>query len=197
MPRLDDPASSEDALLNSLRLLNRFAVRSLAVLMTIVILFGVIDVVWTLFTRLREPPVFILTIQDIVGVFGAFIAVLIAIEIFVNITVYLTENVIHVQIVMATALMAIARKVIILDFKDLDPAYVWSTATVVLAMSVGYYLVNKRDAHNARQEHGVFTMTNLRSDRKATAEEPSSERAGTEPEAGKREKTEPGHESAS
>lgn len=194
MPRLDDPPSSEDSLLDSLRLMNRFAVRSLAVLMTIVILFGVVDVVWTLFTRLREPPVFILTIQDIVGVFGAFIAVLIAIEIFVNITVYLTENVIHVQIVMATALMAIARKVIILDFKDLDPAYVWSTATVVLAMSIGYFLVNKRDAHNARQEHGVFTMTDTRGARKAAPHEPPSQRAGTEPEAGEPERPEPGRE---
>jgi len=158
MPHLNNPSTNDDRLLNTLRLLNRFAVRSLAVLMTAVILFGVIDVVWTLYSRLMEPPVFILTIEDIVGVFGAFIAVLIAIEIFVNITVYLTENVIHVQIVMATALMAIARKVIILDFKDLDPAYVWSTATVVLAMSIGYWLVAKRDTSKSTEEHGFFNM---------------------------------------
>ncbi len=82
MSRLDDPPANEDQLLSTLRLLNRFAVRCLAVLMTAVILFGVVDVVWTLFLRLREPPIFILTIGDIVGVFGAFIAVLIAIEIF-------------------------------------------------------------------------------------------------------------------
>ncbi|MDY0167002.1 MAG: phosphate-starvation-inducible PsiE family protein [Thermoguttaceae bacterium] len=172
MPRLDDPPAQEDQLLSTLRAMNRFAVRSLAVLMTAVILFGVIDVIWTLYLRLREPPVFILTIGDIVGVFGAFIAVLIAIEIFVNITVYLTENVIHVQIVMATALMAIARKVIILDFKDLDPAYVWSTSTVVLAMSVGYYLVNKRDAQNVKEEHGLFTMTNAKPSKANSPESP-------------------------
>ncbi|MBT8374293.1 MAG: phosphate-starvation-inducible PsiE family protein, partial [Deltaproteobacteria bacterium] len=71
----------------------------------------------------------------------AFMAVLIAIEIFVNICVYLREDVIHVQIVMATALMAIARKVIILDFEEIDSEYVWAIAGVVLAMSIGYYLV--------------------------------------------------------
>lgn len=43
--------------------------------------------------------------------FGAFIAVLIAIEILVNITAYLRNDVIQVKIVIATALMAIARKV--------------------------------------------------------------------------------------
>lgn len=179
MPRLDDPPSNEDPLLNSLRLLNRFAVRSLAVLMTAVILFGVIDVIWTLYLRLREPPIFILTIDDIVGVFGAFIAVLIAIEIFVNITVYLTENVIHVQIVMATALMAIARKVIIIDFKDLEPEYIWSTATVVLAMSIGYWLVNKKDAQSSKDEHGLFTMTNARVSKPKQSERPAGDETGS------------------
>jgi uncharacterized membrane protein (DUF373 family) len=42
---------------------------------------------------------------------------------------------------MATALMAIARKVIVLDFKALTSDYVYATAAVVLAMSIGYWLV--------------------------------------------------------
>jgi hypothetical protein len=42
---------------------------------------------------------------------------------------------------MATALMAIARKVIILDVKELEPAYLGGLAAVALAMSVGYWLV--------------------------------------------------------
>jgi uncharacterized membrane protein (DUF373 family) len=82
-----------------------------------------------------------LTMSDILATFGAFMAVLIAIEIFVNICIYLREDVIHVQIVMATALMAIARKVIILDFNKTSPEYVWAIAGVVFAMSIGYYLV--------------------------------------------------------
>lgn len=45
--------------------------------------------------------------SDILATFGAFMAVLIAIEIFINIIIYLREDVIHVKIVMATALMAI------------------------------------------------------------------------------------------
>ncbi len=179
MSRLDDPRVNEDKLLSTLRLLNRFAVRCLAVLMTAVILLGVADVAYTIYQRLLDPPWFFVTIGDIVGVFGAFIAVLIAIEIFVNITVYLTENVIHVRIVMATALMAIARKVIILDFKDLDPAYVWSTAAVVLAMSIGYWLVNKKDSETSKQEHDLFTMV----DSHSIKDDPTAEPATAQPSA--------------
>ena len=82
-------------------------------------------------------------ISDMLATFGAFMAVLIAIEIFVNITIYLREDVIHVKIVMATALMAIARKVIIMDMDEIEPLYIFSVATVVIAMSIGYWLVHK------------------------------------------------------
>jgi uncharacterized membrane protein (DUF373 family) len=100
-----------------------------------------LDVGWVIYQKLSTPPVFMLTISDILATFGAFMAVLIAIEIFINITVYLRHDVIHVKIVMATALMAIARKVIILDFKVVTPDYIFATAALVLAMSIGYWLV--------------------------------------------------------
>ncbi len=136
--RFDDP------LINKLQYVIRFSVRILAVIMTLVIIWGVIDVGWVIYERLIVPPFFLLTISDILATFGAFIAVMIAIEIFENITVYLREDVIHVEIVMATALMAIARKVIVLDYKELSPDYVYATAAVTLAMSIGYWLIVRK-----------------------------------------------------
>ncbi len=130
-----------DRLTDGLQVIIRFAVRGLAILMTLVIVLGVVDVAWQLQQKVMNPPIFILTISDMLGMFGAFMAVLIAIEIFVNITIYLREDVIHIKIVMATALMAIARKVIILDLNTIEPPYLWGLASIVLAMSVGYWLV--------------------------------------------------------
>jgi uncharacterized membrane protein (DUF373 family) len=71
-------------------------------------------------------------------------ATLIAIEIFLNIVLYLRDDVLHVKLVLATALMAIARKVIVLDYKELEPGYIWATAAVVFALSIGYWLVVKK-----------------------------------------------------
>jgi uncharacterized membrane protein (DUF373 family) len=132
---------ARDPLVQALQKVIRLAVRALALTMTLVILWGVIDVFWVLFQRLREPPFMLLTISDILQTFGAFMAVMIAIEIFENLTVYLRDDVIQVEIVLATALMAIARKVIVLDYSELSAEYVWATAAVALAMSVGYWLV--------------------------------------------------------
>lgn len=116
------------------------SIRLLAVLMTALIAWGVVDVVYVLYQKVIQPPYFVLEISDILKTFGAFMAVLIAIEIFVNITSYLRENVIHVKIVMATALMAVARKVIVLDFKAVTPEQMFALAAVVLATSIGYWI---------------------------------------------------------
>ncbi|EAT16442.1 phosphate-starvation-inducible PsiE family protein [Desulfuromonas acetoxidans] len=138
---MDDLENPNEPIVQASRRVIHVAVRILSVLMTLVILWGVADVVWVLYTKLMEPPRFMLTIGDILATFGAFMAVLIAIEIFVNIVIYLREDVIHVKIVLATALMAIARKVIILDYDAVSPEYMWATAGVTLSMSIGYWLV--------------------------------------------------------
>lgn len=117
--------------------------KTLAMLMVFVIIFGVIDVAWTIYEGLLEEPRFILTIGDILITFGAFMVVLIAIEIFQNIILYLREDVIHVKIVLATALMAIARKVVVLNYDDLDPLYIFATGVVLVATGITYFLVYK------------------------------------------------------
>jgi len=86
--------------------------------MVFVITWGIGDVVFVLYQRLMEPPIYLLSISDILATFGAFLAVLIAIEIFTNITLYIRNDVLPVELVVATALMAICRKVIIFDFKN-------------------------------------------------------------------------------
>lgn len=139
MAGLDD---TNDPLMKLLRGAIRVAVRGLAILMALLIIVGTLDVGWMLFQKLwQAQPRFVLSISDILATFGAFMAVLIAIEIFINITMYLRDDVIHVKIVMATAIMAIARKVIVLDYKQTDPAYVYATAAVILACGIGYWLV--------------------------------------------------------
>lgn len=132
---------TDEPLIQKLQIIIHWSVRLLAILMVFVIVMGVVDVAWALYQKLVSPPTYILTITDMLAAFGAFMAVLIAIEIFINITIYLRDDVIHVKIVMATALMAIARKVIILDLETVEPAYLWGIASVVLAISIGYWLV--------------------------------------------------------
>lgn len=135
--------SAHEPLIKKLQTVIHWSVRVLAILMVIVIVMGVVDVGWIMYQKVTAPPMYILSIADMLSIFGAFMAVLIAIEIFINITVYLRDDVIHVKIVMATALMAIARKVIVLDFEKTSPEYLYGIACIVIAVSIGYWLVVK------------------------------------------------------
>jgi uncharacterized membrane protein (DUF373 family) len=136
--------NEDDRMINVLHHIIRAAVRLLAVLMVVTILWGVIDVVMVLYGQVFRPSFQELSVRDIVVTFGAFLAVLIAIEIFMNITLYLRDDVVHVKLVIATALMAIARKVIVFDFAKIEPMYVLATAAVVLALGIVYWLIDRK-----------------------------------------------------
>lgn len=138
------PDEHHDPLIQFLHKTIRIAVKILAILMTLVIIWGIGDVIYVLYNRLMTPPIFLLSISDILATFGAFLAVLIAIEIFLNITLYVRNDVLPVKLVVATALMAICRKVIIFDFKELTPMYIFATASVVLALGITYWLVSTK-----------------------------------------------------
>ena len=133
----------DDRFLWVLKSIIHLCLKSLGLLMIIVIISGVVDVAWTIYQRFAAEPRFILTMGDILMTFGAFMVVLIAIEIFQNIILYLRDDVIHVKIVLATALMAIARKVIILDYEELEPMYIFATGVVLVATGITYYFVHK------------------------------------------------------
>jgi uncharacterized membrane protein (DUF373 family) len=134
----------EDRLISTLNTVIGLGIRLLAILMTLVIIWGIADVVWVIYQNLIEPPFMILRIEDILDTFGAFLAVLIAVEIFINIILYLREDVIHVKLVVATALMAVARKVIVFDFNKIGPEHVMATGVVVLALGITYWLIARQ-----------------------------------------------------
>ena len=146
------PAPMDEHLIRVLATSIRYAVRILAVLMVLVIWWGVADVVYVLYSRISAHPYYLLNISDILATFGAFMAVLIAIEIFINISSYLRENVILIKIVLATAFMAIARKVIVLDYKEVTSDYVFATAALVLALALAYWLAVVKNT--STESHG-------------------------------------------
>ena len=130
----------------------RHAIRLLAVLMVLVIWWGVGDVVYVLYTRISAHPYYLLEIRDILATFGAFMAVLIAVEVFLNIVGYLRDHALQLDIVLGTAYMAVLRKVIILDYDEVSPDYVYATAALAVALAVGYWLTAAaRSAHRARR----------------------------------------------
>ncbi|EIK42816.1 hypothetical protein O59_001244 [Cellvibrio sp. BR] len=134
----------DSKLIKAMGLVIQYVAKVIAVIMVFVIMWGVADILYILYQRLMAPPFMLLEIKDIFATFGAFMAVLIAIEIYHNLILYVRDS--HnsrlaVEIVLGTALMAAARKVIIFDYNEMDYNYVYATGAVILALSVAYYYI--------------------------------------------------------
>jgi uncharacterized membrane protein (DUF373 family) len=71
--------------------------------------------------------------------------VLIAYEIFANITLYIRTDVFPVKLVVATALMAIARKIIIMDMDEYSALDLVGIGAIVIGLGVSYWLVALAD----------------------------------------------------
>lgn len=113
--------------------------------MAIVIVWSVIDVAILIVIKAQNPTLFVTDLEEILAVFGAFLVVLIAIEIFLNIILYLKKNMGHLRLVIATALMAIARKIIILDYKEMRDLQLVGMGAIILALAIAYWLVHQSE----------------------------------------------------
>jgi uncharacterized membrane protein (DUF373 family) len=112
----------------------------LSLFMIAVILASTIDLGIILFQVILEPPENFLS-RILIDIFGFFLNVLIALEILENITAYLRKHVIHVELVIVTSIIAVARKIIILDFEKVDGIDIIGLGIAIFALSISYWIV--------------------------------------------------------
>lgn len=133
------------------RLLKRLERTLLVVLtgmMTLVLVLATAELGYVLIVDIVSPPVFVLGIDELLEIFGLFLLVLIGIELLDTMKAYMVEKVVHVEIVFAVALIAIARKVIVLDVARYPSLTLLGIGVVILALSMGYYLIKRLDRSN-------------------------------------------------
>jgi uncharacterized membrane protein (DUF373 family) len=119
----------------------KIMIMGLIFLMVIVIFFGSIDLIMLIVKDLLSEPVFLLDIEKLLEIFGGFFMILIGLELLETIKTYLSKEQIHVEIVLLVAMIAIARKVIILDVKKMVPMTLIGIAVIIIALAGGYFLV--------------------------------------------------------
>lgn len=130
-----------------LAVFERVIISALIVLMALIILLATIDLAWVIVEGLLQPPWFRFPAAELLDTFGAFLLVLVGIELLDTIRAYLSEHVVHAEIVFMAAIIAVARKVITLDIKDLSPTTLLGIAAIILALSAGHYLLKQVRNH--------------------------------------------------
>lgn len=135
----------------------------LSLAMIIVLIFTVFDLGVFLASALyvqsddRSEKVFIIEI------FGLFLNILIALELLENITAYLRKHVIQVELVFITALIAGARKIIILDLEKVTGPQLIGLAAAILALALSYWLIRQskvKPHHEQKNQHQIPLIEN-------------------------------------
>jgi len=138
-------------MLSYMKKFERLVIFMLMVLMALVVFLSVIELAWIVLKDMVSPPFILLKIDQLLEIFGLFLLVLIGIELLDTIEAYIQENVVHAEVVLMVAIIAISRKVIIMDIKKIASATLMGIGVVIIALSIGYYLV-KRCYHEEKQQ---------------------------------------------
>jgi uncharacterized membrane protein (DUF373 family) len=125
---------------NILDWFERIVVYILIVLMMVIVLVALTGFIFLIIRDVTRQPASILSIDELLGFFGYVLLVLIGVELLDTIRAYLLEHVVHVEVVLEVALIAVARKIIILDLKDVPSATLFGIAALVAALAVAFYL---------------------------------------------------------
>ena len=121
--------------------LERGIVLALLIMMVAVVFLATVDLGWLIIKDIITPPVILLDINELLDIFGMFLLVLIGVELLETVKMYLTKKMMHVEVVFTVAMIAIARKVIILDIKEVSSLTLIGIGAIIVALSAGYYFL--------------------------------------------------------
>ncbi len=122
-------------------------VRILIVMMGIVLSLAVIDLGWLIVKDIIESRYFLLSVEQLLELFGLFLLVLIGLELLETVMkTYITKGQPHHEVVLIVAIIAVSRKIIIMDLKQMDALVLAGIAFLVIGLAVGYFLMKKSSA---------------------------------------------------
>jgi len=137
---------SDESFVFVLQKVEAFVAKLLSIAMVIVVLVSVFDLgIFLLEELVSEPRGFFST--TLIEIFGLFLSILVALEVLENITAYLKKHIVQVELVVATSLTAVARKIIIFDFSKSSWLELVALAVAIFTLSVSYWLVRRTNRY--------------------------------------------------
>jgi uncharacterized membrane protein (DUF373 family) len=142
------PAERDGRLARAIKTFERVIVVSLVVTMMLIVAISTIELGWMILKQLFTVPLFLIEANELLEVFGFFLLILIGVELLETIKAYLRDTVVHVEIVLEVALIALARKVIALDLAKYEALTVLAMAALITALAGAFFLERRARAGN-------------------------------------------------
>jgi uncharacterized membrane protein (DUF373 family) len=127
-----------------LKKFERVIVGALIVMLALVVALAAVELGWILVVDIASPPVLLLEVRELLDIFGFFLLVLIGLEIIDTLKIYFDKGSIELKVIFTVALIAIGRKIIVLEPSDYDGAQLIGMAAIILALAAGYGVATGR-----------------------------------------------------
>ncbi len=126
----------------------RLVTSVLMILMVLVVLLAVADLAWFLIKGAMTPPMLLLDPEELLEIFSVFLLVLIGIELVETLKAYMQNNEIRAEAVILVGIIALARKIITLDLKEVSGESMLGIAAIIIALAVAYFVIRKTHLKN-------------------------------------------------
>lgn len=113
--------------------------------MALVLVLATLDLLWLIVKDIIDSGL-LLKVDQLLEIFGLFMLVLIGVELFESVfKSYLQqEHALRVELVIAVAIIAVSRKVIILDWNEYESSTMFAAAALIISLCAGFFLMRIR-----------------------------------------------------
>lgn len=125
------------------QIIEKIIVIALIFMMSFVLLLATVELARFVVNAIGNEGGWLISLNGLTGLFGVFLLVLIGIELLDTIKVYLKQNVVHVEVVVLVAIIALARKIVIIEVEQLSGGLLIGMGVLIIALAIAYYLIKR------------------------------------------------------
>lgn len=119
----------------------------LGCILGVFILVSVFELGYLIFTEIfstnKTEQGVLLSLSEVKKFLDLFFIVLIAFELFETVRVYLKDHVFHAEYIVLVGVIALARKIVLLDFEKVAPITLIGLASLIISLTAGYFFLKK------------------------------------------------------
>ncbi len=131
-------------MIDYLKKFERIVTTVLIAMLAVVVVLALIDLGRLLIIDVLKPGQLFIEVEDLLDIFGFFLLVLIGLELLETIKCYYVEGRIELKVIFSVALIALGRKIIILEPEKYAGLTLIGIGIIILALVAGYFVVSAR-----------------------------------------------------
>lgn len=157
-----------DYIIKKTELVQRTILTILSILATILLFVLTGQLIVSLIHFIKNISINNISIDAIFGLLGSFLTALIVLELIENISAYLKDHVLNVEVAVTTALIAVSRKIILFESEKESYEKLIALGIAVIGLALAYYLLHKSHSEKQKVLFGTNTVSKAMSKRRAS-----------------------------